>query len=60
MIRYGLLPNPAEVLPDIVPLISANWQETGFGFQFAPSFALYQKAVDTGLMYIVAAWDDER
>jgi GNAT superfamily N-acetyltransferase len=50
--------NPAEVMPGIAALLRENWSETGFGFEFAPDAGTYQRAVDLGVMFIIAAYDD--
>lgn len=51
--------NPADVLLSVRDLVDANWQETGFDFDFNPDVETYRKLHDAGLMFAVAAFVDE-
>lgn len=39
--------------------MEANWHETGFDFRLNPSEQMYRSAVDTGLMFVLAAFDGD-
>lgn len=59
MVRIELA-NPAEHMSAIKELMADNWAETGFDFEFNPSVEMYQRAVDLGLMFALAAFDGDR
>ncbi len=52
--------NPAEQIPNIGALLAANWAETGFDFPFAPDVAAYQRLFDAGIVFAVAAFDNDQ
>lgn len=39
--------------------MEANWHETGFDFRLNPSEQMYRSAVDTGLMFVLMAFDGD-
>jgi len=51
--------NPAEWIPHISDLLSANWAETGFDFPFAPDVGMYQRLFDAGIVFAVAAFSGQ-
>lgn len=57
MVRVAIV-NPAEWLDSVRSLLDANWQETGFDFEFKPDVETYRKLHDAGLMFAVAAFID--
>ena len=59
MIRIELV-DPAKYMSSIKELMNENWAETGFDFEFNPSVEMYQKAVDAGVMFALAAIDGEQ
>lgn len=58
MVRIELA-QPKDHWPTIIELMQANWYETGFEFDFNPSQEMYQKAVDAGVMFSLAAFDGD-
>lgn len=58
MLRLSI-ENPAEVIPQIRPLLALNWAETGFDFDFAPDVGMYQTLYDAGAVFAVIAKVDE-
>lgn len=59
MVRIELA-NPADHMDAIKQLMADNWAETGFDFDFNPSVEMYQRAVDQGVMFALAAFDGDR
>lgn len=57
MVRVAIV-NPADVITSMRDLVDANWQETGFDFEFDPDVETYRKLHDAGLMFAVAAFVD--
>ncbi len=51
--------NPANWMPRVFDLVSANWAETGFDFPFDPDIQAYKAAYEAGLCFAVAAFVDE-
>lgn len=49
----------AEYFHLAMPLARDNWQETGFGFPFAPSYAHYAAMEAAGLLVFVGAFDGD-
>lgn len=47
----------ADYWDDALPLMEANWAETGFDFEFSPSFMYYEKLQKAGALLAVAALD---
>jgi GNAT superfamily N-acetyltransferase len=59
MVRTQIL-NPAEWIPSIGELLADNWAETGFDFDFNPDVAAYRRMYEAGMLFAVAAFDDEK
>ena len=57
--RYEIV-NPSDWMLQIVELMVMNWEETGFDWEFKPSLAMYQKLWDLGIMFAVAAIEDDQ
>lgn len=51
--------NPADYMPSIRKMLEANWSETGFDFEFNPDVTMYRKLYDMGMLFAVAAFDQE-
>lgn len=51
--------DPAEYMPQIVPLLVANWAETGFDFEFKPDLEMYHNMWLSGVLVALAAWKDD-
>lgn len=49
----------ADYIESILDVLSQNWAETGFDFEFAPSVAIYKAMQDAGLMFALACFDDD-
>lgn len=58
MVRITLV-DPAQWMPKAMSLMADNWEETGFDFEFKPSVEMYQQAASCGVMFALAALDDE-
>ena len=56
--KYEIV-NPADWMPRIIPLLLANWAETGFDFEFKPDLESYARLYDAGLLFAVAALDGD-
>lgn len=50
--------NIAEQYAAALPLLRENWQETGFGFEFAPDLARYAAMQAAGCLIALGAFDD--
>lgn len=47
--------NPAEWMNAAMPLIEANWAETGFDYDFKPDVSQYARLYELGMCFAVAA-----
>ena len=52
--------NPGQVIPAIRELMRANWNETGFDFEFDPDAQRYEFLYTAGLMFALVAYDGDR
>lgn len=59
MVRIELA-EPINHWSDITELMRANWDETGFDWEFNPSQEMYQSAVNAGMMFSLAAFDEDK
>lgn len=59
MIKFEIV-NPADWMDSIQEMLQANWAETGFDFEFNPDVYLYQQLHKVGMMFAVAALDDDK
>ena len=48
-----------DYLDLVQPLLKANWDETGFDFEFAPEFDKYIKAQEVGYVIALGAFEGE-
>lgn len=51
--------NPASYLPQVEALLTDNWAETGFDFEFRPDVAAYQRLYDAGMCFAVGAFEGD-
>lgn len=51
--------NIAEHFDATLPLMHANWRETGFAFDFAPSKQIYESAQASGVLLALGAFHGE-
>jgi GNAT superfamily N-acetyltransferase len=58
MVQYRTV-NPADWMDRVAGVLERNWRETGFDFKFEPDQAMYQRAVDAGVMFAVVALDGD-
>ena len=49
----------ADVMPQIMPMIQANWAETGFDYECKPSIELYAQLQQAGILFALAAYHGE-
>lgn len=52
--------NPADYIDSIRELLQANWDETGFDFEFDPDVDAYRRLYELGFLYALAAFVDEK